>query len=140
MGPELRFQLANRRYRELVDCDVLVGLTFVEAFPRLAGSGVAEHIARVFATGEPYHAQELALIRLDPQGQPDERYFKFSLEPLAGGDGRPDGVIVVAAEVTEHVRSRQAIERAHREREQLLVDLSAASWAKDEFLACWATS
>jgi len=135
MGSELRFRLANRRYCELVDCDQLVGLTFGEAFPRLSGSGVAEHIARVFASGEPYHAEELALDRLGSSGQLDERYFKFSLEPLIGADGRPEGVIVVAVEVTEHVRSRQAIERAHRERERLLVDLSAASQAKDEFLA-----
>lgn len=135
MGPELRFHLVNRRYCELVGCDELVGRTFGEAFPRLAGSGVAERIAHVFATGEPYHAEELALSRLDLRGQPEERYFKFSLEPLTGVDGRPDGVILVAVEVTEHVRSRQAIERAHREREQLLVELSAASQAKDEFLA-----
>ena len=135
MGAELRFHLANRRYCELVDCAELVGLTFDEAFPRLAGSGVTEEIARVFATGVPYHAEELALTRLDGNGQPHERYFKFSLEPLAGAEGRPEGVIVVAVEVTEHVRSRQAIERAHRERERLLVDLSAASQAKDEFLA-----
>ena len=135
MGPELRFHLANRRYCELFERDDLVGRTFGEAFPRLGGSGVAEHVARVFATGEPYHAEELALSCLDPQGRLEERYFKFSLEPLAGADSRPDGVIVVAVEVTEHVRSRQAIERAHREREQLLVELSAASRAKDEFLA-----
>ncbi|MDY0977870.1 PAS domain-containing protein [Massilia sp. CFBP9012] len=135
MGPELRFHLANRRYLELFDCDNLVGRTVGEAFPRLAGSGVTERIARVFATGEPYHAEELALSGVDPHDRIEERYFKFSLEPLAGADGRPDGVIVVAVEVTEHVRSRQAIERAHREREQLLVDLGAASQAKDEFLA-----
>ena len=135
MGSELRFRLANRRYCKLVDCDQLVGLTFGEAFPRLSGSGVAEHIARVFGSGEPYHAEELALDRLGSSGQLDERYFKFSLEALIGADGRPEGVIVVAVEVTEHVRSRQAIERAHRERERLLVDLSAASQAKDEFLA-----
>ena len=135
MGPKLCFHLANHRYRELVDCENLVGKTFGEAFPRLHGSGVAEQIARVFATGAPYHAEELALDRVDAQGQPCRRYFKFSVEPLAGAAGRPEGVILVAVEVTDHVRSRQAIERAHREREQLLVDLSAANQAKDEFLA-----
>jgi len=135
MGPELRFRLANHRYCELVDCPELVGRTFDEAFPRLAGSGVAGQIARVFATGEPFQADELELTRMDAEGQPCQRYFKFSLEPLAGADGKPEGVIVVAVEVTEHVRSRQAIERANQERERLLVDLSAASQAKDEFLA-----
>jgi len=135
MGPELRFHLANRRYCELVGCADLIGLTFEEGFPHLAGSGVAERVARVFATGEPYQAEELAIERLDAQGRSRRRYFKFSLEPLAGADGRPEGVIVVAVELTEHVLNRQAIEHANREREQLLVDLSAASEAKDEFLA-----
>ncbi|WP_306394263.1 hybrid sensor histidine kinase/response regulator [Telluria beijingensis] len=135
VGPELRFHLVNNRYCELFDCSDLVGRTFGEAFPDLHGGSVAEEIARVFATGTRYEAEELVLSRLDAQGQPCERYFKFSLEPLMGADGRPEGVIAVAVEVTEHVRSRQAIERAHREREQLLVDLRAASQAKDEFLA-----
>ena len=127
MGPELRFHLANRRYCELVGCEELTGRSFEEAFPHLAGSGVMAQIARVFTTAAPYHAEEMELVA--------GRYFKFSLEPLAGADGRPEGVIVVAVEVTEHVRSRQAVERAHLERERLLVDLSAASQAKDEFLA-----
>ena len=134
-GPELRFHLANNRYCELVDCSDLMGKTFPEAFPRLHGTGVLEAVARVYATGESYHAEELALVRSDAQGAPVERFFKFSMEPLKGAGGRPEGVIVVAVEVTEHVRARQAIERAHREREQLLVELTAASQAKDEFLA-----
>lgn len=134
-GPELRFRLANHRYCELVDSADLIGRTFHEAFPHLAGSGVAERIARVFATGEPFQEDELALTYARARGPSFQRYFKFNLEPLAGADGKPEGVIVVAVEVTEHVRSRQAIEQANREREALLVDLSAASQAKDEFLA-----
>ena len=135
MGPELRFHLVNNRYCELFDCAGLVGRTVAEAFPHLHGSGVGEEIARVFESGAPYQVEELALHLTDAQGQACERYFRFSLEPLMGADARPEGVIVVAVDVTEHVRSRQAVERAHREREQLLVDLSAASQAKDEFLA-----
>jgi len=135
MGPELRFHLVNNRYCELFDCAGLVGRTVAEAFPHLHGSGVGEEIARVFKSGAQYQVEELVLRLTDAQGQPCERYFRFSLEPLMGADARPEGVIVVAVEVTEHVRSRQAVERAHREREQLLVDLSAASQAKDEFLA-----
>jgi len=135
MGPELRFHLVNHRYCELFDCTDLVGRTFGEAFPDLLGGRVIGEMACVFATGARYEAQELALTRIDADGQPCERYFKFSLEALIGADGCPEGVIAVAVEVTEHVRSRQAIESAHREREQLLVELSAASQAKDEFLA-----
>ena len=135
MGPELRFHLVNKRYLELIGARDLIGQTFNEAFPHADNLGVAGPIERVFASGESYAAEELPVMRLDAQGQPDERFFKFSLEPLMGLDERPEGVIVVAVDVTEHVRNRQAIEHAARERERLLVDLGAASQAKDEFLA-----
>lgn len=134
-GPELRFHLANHRYCELVDCSDLKGKTFVEAFPQLDGSVVAEAIARVYRSGESFNEEELALQVPDASGAAQERFFRVSLEPLLGADGKPEGVILVQVEVTEHVRNRQAVERAQREREQLLVDLSAASQAKDEFLA-----
>ena len=135
VGPELRFHLANRRYCELVDCSDLKGKTFVETFPQVQGSAVADAIARVYRSGEAFNEKELALTVAGAGGVAQERFFRLSLEPLLGADGRPEGVILVQVEVTEHVRNRQAIERAHREREQLLVDLSAASQAKDEFLA-----
>ena len=135
MGPELRFRLVNNRYRDLIDTSGMLGQTFDEAFPHLGGAGVAEAVARVYASGVSYQAEELAVTRPDAEGQPVERFFKFSLEPLLDLDGRPEGVIVVAVDVTEHVRNRLAIEHAAREREQLLVDLGAASQAKDEFLA-----
>jgi len=134
-GPEARFQLANRRYCELVDCSDLKGKTFVEAFPSLAGSGVPQAIMRVLHTGAPYDDEELALVLPDAVGVPVERFFRLSLEPLLDGDGQPEGVILVQVEVTEHVRARQALERAQREREQLVDELNAASQAKDEFLA-----
>lgn len=134
-GPELRFHLANHRYCELVDCSDLKGKTFVEAFPQLDGSVVAEAIARVYRSGESFNEEELALQVPDANGAAQERFFRVSLEPLTGTEGWPEGVILVQVEVTEHVRNRQAVERAQRERERLLVDLSAASQAKDEFLA-----
>ncbi|RYE80310.1 MAG: response regulator [Oxalobacteraceae bacterium] len=135
MGPELRFRLVNNRYRDLIDTSSMLGQTFDEAFPHLGDAGVAEAVARVYASGVSYQAEELSVTRPDAEGQPVERFFKFSLEPLLDLDGRPEGVIVVAVDVTEHVRNRLAIEHAAREREQLLVDLGAASQAKDEFLA-----
>jgi len=135
MGPEARFHLANRRYCELLDCSDLKGKTFAEAFPQLSGSVVAEAIAQVYRSGESFNQEELALFLADSAGALRERFFRLSLEPLLDADGQPEGVILVQVEVTEHVRNRQEIERAQRERETLLVELRAASQAKDEFLA-----
>jgi len=134
-GPEARFHLANRRYCELVDCSDLKGKSFAEAFPQLQGSVVADAIAGVLRSGAAFNQEELALQLPDANGVLQERFFRLSLEPLQGADGKAEGVILVQVEVTEHVRNRQAALRAQRERELLLVELSAASQAKDEFLA-----
>lgn len=134
-GPELRFHLANRRFCDLAGRADLAGKRFADALPQLRG-GPAEHaLEQVFETGEPFSAEELRLALPDAGGAVRERFFRFSLEALEDAQGEREGVIVVAVEVTEHVHNRQAIERAQHERERMLAELSAASQAKDEFLA-----
>jgi PAS domain S-box-containing protein len=134
-GPDLRFHLANRRYCALAGRADLVGKRFVDALPQLRGGPVEHALEQVFETGEPFSAEELRLALRDASGKVHERYFRFSLEALEDAQGEREGVIVVAVEVTEHVHNRQAIERAQRERERMLAELSSASQAKDEFLA-----
>ena len=135
MAPDLRFRLANRRFCELVGRRELVGKRLVEALPQLRHGAVEAALEQVFETGQPFCDEELALVLPDADGQPAERYFKVNLEALDNARGERDGVMAVVVEVTEHVRNRRAIERAHHERERLLVELSAASQAKDELLA-----
>ena len=135
MAPDLRFRLANRRFCELVGRRELAGKRFAEALPQLRHSAVEAALEQVFESGRPFCAEELPLVLPDAGGAPVERFFKLNLEALNDAHGRREGVMAVVVDVTEHVRNRRAIERAHREREQLLVELTAASQAKDEFLA-----
>jgi PAS domain S-box-containing protein len=129
-GPDLAFRLVNRRFRELADGVELEGKAFYDVFPGLRDSELKDLLERVFTSAGPLFSDE---VRLELRGA-DERYFKFSLEPLVLTPAG-HGVILVAADVTEQVHSRQAVERANREREGLLAELTAASRAKDEFLA-----
>ena len=135
MAPDLRFRLANRRFCELVGRRELAGKRFAEALPQLRHSAVETALEQVFESGRPFCAEELPLVLQDADGTPVERFFKLNLEALNDAHGGREGVMAVVVDVTEHVRNRRAIERAHREREQLLVELTAASQAKDEFLA-----
>jgi len=134
-GPELRFRLANRRFCELVKRGSLDAQAFAEAFPEMQGSEMARLLEQVYRSGEPVSVEEL---RVELDGA-DERFLQLSLEPLtASGErsaGDEQGVILVAADVTEQVRNRLSLERAHAEREQLLEELTAANRTKDEFLA-----
>ena len=138
-GPELRFRLANRRFHELVGRSGLEGQAFGAAFPHWQGSAIAGLLEQAYASAQPVTVEELRVELARAGGGFEERYLQLSLEPL---NDRPDhsageeqGVILVAADVTEQVRSRRSLERAHTEREQLLEELTAANRTKDDFLA-----
>jgi PAS domain S-box-containing protein len=134
-GPDFTFRLANRRYCELLGRCGIEGQPFLHAFPELRGSEALQLIEQVWHSGELAQAEEMRMLLRDATGVPHERFLKFTLEPLAVEEGGERGVIVVAVDVTEHVRNRQELERAHAERTELLAELTAASRAKDEFLA-----
>ncbi|MFL6635804.1 MAG: ATP-binding protein [Massilia sp.] len=126
MGPDFVFRLANRCYRELAGREDVEGQPLLRAFPELRGSEIHHLLEQAYATGRAARVEELRV---------NERFLKFSVEPLAVEEGEERGMVVVAVDVTEHVRTRQEIEHAHAERAELLAELTAASRAKDEFLA-----
>ena len=134
-GPALRFRLANRRFCELVGRTDLEAQAFGDAFPHWQGSAMAVLIEQVYRSGQPVTEEELSVLLARADGALEERFLQLSLEPLSDTPGDEQGVILVAADVTEQVHSRRSLERAHAERELLLEELTAANQTKDEFLA-----
>jgi signal transduction histidine kinase/CheY-like chemotaxis protein len=134
MGPEWRFELANRAYVTMTGREV-VGRTWAECFPELRGSAVEEMLARVYA-GETFFASEQAvpLARLR-DGVIEQRFFDFNVIPLRSRAGAVNGMMVVAVEMTSQVDARRDLERTAVEREALVRQLEAAARAKDEFVA-----
>jgi len=122
IGPELRFEFANERYLQLIGGRPIIGRSLREAFPELEGQGVIEMVERVYRTGDPFVSQAYrAVINRGRDGAPEEGFFHLVNEPLRVQDGRVEGIVTVATEVTELVASRRQAEEASR--------------AKDEFLA-----
>jgi len=134
-GPDHVYTVANPRYIEMVGRDVL-GKRYLDAFPEVRGTEVAQIVDRVFRTGEPYQTEEMLvpLSRADGSGL-EEHYFNFSLEPVRDVAGTVYGMMVVAVDISAQVGARSALERTNQERENLLIAAEAASRAKDEFLA-----
>lgn len=137
-GPQHVFQLANRLYCQLVGRkeSELVGKTYSQAFPELVGTALPGILDEVYQTGGPFVANEYE-VPLDRRGDGTIElcFIKFSLEPLRDVGGEVYGMMAIAVDITDQVRARQVIEKAHNERAKLLADLEAASRAKDEFLA-----
>jgi PAS domain S-box-containing protein len=132
-GAEFRHRLVNRRYLALMGGADLQDRTYAEAFPALVGGALHQLLRQVHASGRAFSTEEICLADGDPER--DERYFQLSLEPLPDAQGDVDSIIVVLVDITEHVRSRRVLKRAHDEREKLVGELTATNRNKDEFLA-----
>jgi PAS domain S-box-containing protein len=132
-GPGFRHELVNHRYLELMGRHDLQDLSYAMAFPEFIGGRFHQLLQQVYASGEAFSAEEICL--REGALASGERYFKLSLEPLLGGDNKVESIIAVVVDITEHVRSRQVLKKAHDEREKLVEELTATNRNKDEFLA-----
>jgi PAS domain S-box-containing protein len=134
LGAELRIELANAAYCEMVGRRDVVGKPFAELFPESGGAPPDAVLRNVLRSGEPHFLDACALTVEKAQG-PEERFFQFTLQPMRSPSGAVDGVILVALDVTQQMRTRNALLASASERERLVEDLREASRAKDEFLA-----
>ena len=134
-GPDHVYRLANESYARMLNRHDLVGKTFLEAFPEVAGTALPGILDEVYRTGTAFVAEEYPTWLARADGTRDERYFKFSLEPLRDSRGDVYGMIAMCIDTSEQVRARRLLEKTNQEREALLLELEAANRAKDEFLA-----
>ncbi len=114
-GPRHRIAYLNRLARTLAGGREAVGRTFREAFPELEG-GWFEGMDRVYATGQPHPGAE-APVRLGGEGGEAERdaFYRFTCQPLHGGDGRVCGILTLGVEVTGAVHARRAVDESRAE-------------------------
>jgi PAS domain S-box-containing protein len=134
-GPQHRFQMANRAYRDLVGRRDLIGKGVAEALPEVLEQGFGEVLDKVRETGTAYVASNEAvqLKRLDGD-RIEERYLDFIFQPIysSGSPGEVSGIFVQGHDVTEQARSqeRQKLlinELNHRVKNTLAIVQSLAS-------------
>jgi PAS domain S-box-containing protein len=110
---ELSFRMVNPFYAELVGRtkNDLVGKPLLKALPELAGQGFDELLTMVLTSGSPFAANEVAanILRL---GQIETIYVDLLYQPTFGQNNEVSGILVVATDVTQQVRSRKKIEES----------------------------
>lgn len=110
-GPKHVFENVNPSYFNLFEKREILGRPLLEAFPELIGQHYPALFDQVFQTGEVYTEREAkALLRRTETGPLEERYFDQTYTRILGVDGKPYGVFIHAAEVTERVLVRRRIQ------------------------------
>jgi hypothetical protein len=114
-GPAYIVEIANDRMFELwgKSSAVLLGKPLFEGLPEVRHQGFEEMLNQVFTTGKRVAASE-ASVMLPREGSIQQVYVNFVYEPFREGDGTISGIIVVATEVTDQVRSRLKVQESEQ--------------------------
>ncbi|MDQ6718859.1 MAG: PAS domain-containing protein [Gemmatimonadota bacterium] len=127
-GPGHVFERVNTAFTSLIGNEAVVGKTVLEAIPEIAGQGFIELLDHVLATGETYTARAAeARLKRRPDGPLDTIFVDFVYAPLKDKSGRPTGVIVHGADVTEQVEARLNAESVTVELEAQIEETKAVA-------------
>ncbi|RZK41057.1 MAG: response regulator [Pedobacter sp.] len=131
-GPSFIVELANAgmlAYSGLEEKDI-VGYPLFDRQPVLKEQGFEQIMENVFVSGEPFESGEIE-IETERLGQKEKVYVHLTIEPLREQDGQINGLITVAADVTEQVVARLAVEKVQRKL-ALAIDASTMGiWKSD---------
>ena len=120
--PDFKITVANDKMLKLWGKSALEVMTkpVFTSFPELIGLEFEKLLRNVYTTGEPYMANELP-INLLRNGKIELAYLNFVYEAFYDNEGKIDGIMGVAIDVTEQVNARIKIEDAE-ERARLATD------------------
>ena len=105
--------MANPPYLKLIGKKDIIGKSVKDVLPEVAEQGFIDILDSVYRTGKTFSANEL-IIKLDIKnsGEPVDRYLNFLYQPHRDNDGKTDGILFFAVDVSEQVLSRKKIEES----------------------------
>ena len=117
-GPEHRWTFVNPEYIRITGRkgpEDFLGKTLLESLPELDGQPFFEPLDTAYRTGVRHVATGAkAILNRAASGQDEEAYFNFVYQPVRNLEGKVDGILVHAVEVSNQVL--QVREREERER------------------------
>ncbi|MGI4865398.1 MAG: PAS domain-containing protein [Janthinobacterium lividum] len=115
-GPDLVYELVNSDYQALFPGRELLGKPILAALPEIADNAVYATLRQVYDMGRTHEEQALLIPLARPtDGVLEDRYFRYIQQARYTADGRIDGVLVFAFEVTEQVRIRRQVQDLNEE-------------------------
>lgn len=131
--PSFEYEFANPAYRAMFGGRDLNGFRGTDVG---LGHEALELVRKAYVDGATQEHAELLFQTTE------DRYLRFTAQPMKNHAGTVDGVLTFAVDVTEQVLARKRLIEHERERAQLLerekvarAEAELANEAKDEFLA-----
>ncbi|PSR56866.1 hypothetical protein AHMF7605_26885 [Adhaeribacter arboris] len=107
-GPDLVYELVNPSYQKMFPGRQLLGKPLLKALPELANQPAWHSLQQVYNTGETHEEYSILIpVALYENGPLEDRYFNYIQQARFDEQGRVDGILVFAFEITDQVKARQ---------------------------------
>ncbi|CAM4094873.1 PAS domain S-box protein [Gillisia limnaea] len=112
VGKEMKIELANEAMIKFwgKNPDV-IGKTLREVLPELEGQPFHDLLDEVFTTGKTYWGKE-DKVDLEINGKMQTGYFNFTYKPLRNENGEIYGILNMAVDVTELIKSKMQLKES----------------------------
>ena len=116
-GPDHTYELANKMYMQTIGPGrQIIGKPIKEALPELASQGIYQLLDNVYATGQPFIANELEIwLDRSQSGTLESVYFNFIYQPIRDHAGRISQILVHAIDVSQSVKERKRAEKSEEQ-------------------------
>ena len=125
-GPDFVYEYVNPRYQQQLFPDrELIGKPLLQAVPEMADQPILQVLRQVYQTGDTSEGKEI-LIPLAPQeGAPlSDHYFNYIQQARYNEQGKIDGIMTFAYDITELVQARKLAEQREEALQLLNKDLA----------------
>ncbi len=116
-GPQFKVELANKRMLEIFwrrSWEEVKDQPFLELFPELTEQVFPKVLKRVYESGLA-HSENNAIAYVISSDGRKEYVFDYEYAPLMNAAGEVDGVMISAYDVTERVKSEQALKTSEQQ-------------------------
>lgn len=121
-GPQFIFEYINPIYHQHFGYRDLIGKTFLDGLPELAGHPVLNELRKVYQTGITFEGKEIRIPLTEVKDQPPvDRYYNIMYQAILDENGAVNGILTFAYDVTELVSARKLEEEQHKKDEFLSI-------------------
>lgn len=128
-GDDFIVDIANQAFLDVVDRDEsILGKPLLEFMPEIRGQESIELMKQVFATGEKIHSNARQ-VKIMKKGVLTSNYYNVTYTPLKDSNGKVYAILDTAIDVTESLKSKQAVEEAEASLRGAIELADLATWS-----------
>lgn len=121
-GPKQVYELANKPYMQMVGLNrELIGIPIRQAIPELKDQGIFEILDKVYKSGNSFIGKEMHIRLKNPEtGKIEDTVLNFVFQPYKNNNGKTEGIISYASDITSLVNKRIQIEKLLRQKDEFI--------------------